>query len=355
MKSRPETSEEQKKFINPYKPLIYILPKDSSDLNQIVSNTIKDVKNDYQNIVNNVVKISAASEEDTGAGAASVAASVAVGVVSGVGSVLIPVLPAAVTATAVTGIAVILSNIFKNKNDLLNKEKDNNELTVSQNEIEQVLEKIDLSDWIDFVEKIPFASIPEELDFPPGHPLPSRFYRVHPLKKKNNKYIPIEIFDSILYKERESELIKILVDLGATEISVQKLSSSKIQGSPEAKASLIGAGGVSGETKGENEESSSADQVIKLNQKNWNSDNFKSDQYSWLPYEPDWEYIVHARLKGGCLSSSIELTSDTSFSISAQLALTEGLLENLGSLGVGGEFSRLRKEKKRFEVKFVDV
>ncbi len=219
----------------------------------------------------------------------------------------------------------------------------------------QFLEKIDLSDWIDFTEQIPFASIPEELDFPPGHPLPSRFYRVHPLKKKKNRYIPVEIFDSLLYKERESELIKILVDLGATEICIQELSSSKTQGSAEAKASLKGAGGVSGETKGENKKFISADQVMTLNPKNWTAESFKSDEYSWLPYEPDWESIVHARLKGGCVSSSVELTSDTSFSISAQLGLTEGLLENLGSLGGGGEFSRLRKEKKRFEVKFIDV
>ena len=52
---------------------------------------------------------------------------------------------------------------------------------------------------------------------------------------------------------------------------------------------------------------------------------------------------------------SIELTSDTSFSISAQLGLTEGILENLASLGVEGEFSSLRQEKKIFEVKFIDV
>lgn len=221
--------------------------------------------------------------------------------------------------------------------------------------IVNILDKLNLSSWTSFVDQISYLSIPNNLDFPPGHPLPGRLYRVHPLKKKDNRYIPVEVFDSILYKERESELIKLLVDLGATDICVQEISSNKTQGSAEGKANLTGVGGGSVEAKEESQRFSSADQIIKLKPKNWTPENYKSDEYSWLPYEPDWESLVHARIKGGCFSSSVELTSDTSFSISAQLGLTEGLLENLGSLGVGGEFSRVRQEKKRFKVTFIDV
>jgi hypothetical protein len=236
-----------------------------------------------------------------------------------------------------------------------NQEKDHNELTINQNKIEKILEKTDFSEWGSFVEQIHLASIPKELNFPPGHPLPSRFYLVHPLKKNNNSYIPVETFESLLYRERESELIKILVDLGATEISIQGLSSSQLQGSINAESSAEYLGGVRGEIGGGNDKSKSTSKVIKLNPKTYNPQNFNSNKYIWLSYEPDWESMIHARLKGGCLSYSLELTLDTAFANYAQLGLTEGLLQNLGTFGGGGGFSNSRKEKKRFEVKFVDI
>ncbi|MGK7894675.1 MAG: hypothetical protein AB4372_13875 [Xenococcus sp. (in: cyanobacteria)] len=320
------TSEEGNKLKNIYKPLIYINAKKTLKFDQIISKTINEVGDiQVQDSINNSGKI----------------------------STLIDIIMSAVPFAP---LAVYLFRfLLEQYEDDVRKQRDENEFLTDSNTLTKFLEKIDISDWIDFTEQFSFASIPEELDFPPGHPLPNHFYRVHPLKKKKNRYIPVEIFDYLLYKERESELIKILVDLGATDIYIQELSSSTTQGSAEAKASLIGAGGVTGEIGGKNEESSLADRLMKLNPKNWTSETFKSDEYSWLPYEPDWESLVHARIKGGCVSSSVELTSDTSFSISAQLGLTEGLLENLGSLDGRGEFSRLRKEKKRFEVKFIDV
>ncbi len=338
MASTSENQENKQEFVNPYKPLIYIVAKDYLQPNEIT------LKPTNETNTNQIVK-----GNDNNFDLASVVD-------------LIALLTAPTIVISPTWLAATPTVIARLKNMLLDKhdenldiEEENKELVTSHNKMAQDLEKIDLSDWEDFVEQIPFKSIPRELDFPPGHPLIGRFYRVHPLKNKSNKYIPIEQFDSILYKERESELIKILVDLGATEISIQELSSSKTNRSAEAKASLKGAGGISGDIKGENEKSSSLDQLMKLNPKNWTPENFDSNEYNWLVYEPDWESLVHARLRGGCLSSSIELTSDTSFSISAQLGLTEGILKNLGSLGAGGEFSRLRQEKKRFEVQFIDV
>ena len=63
----------------------------------------------------------------------------------------------------------------------------------------------------------------------------------------------------------------------------------------------------------------------------------------------------HARLRGACLLSSVELNSDTSYSISASLGLTEGLIQQFADVGGGIEFSNLYKESKLFEVKFIDV
>lgn len=335
--------EETREFENPCKPIIYILPKESAKLDKTISDIVEVEMENFE-----------VNQKDKGNEIAATAAAVATAVAAAS-------LPLSLgIATPIVGYLLGKTLDRKNSNITeseasLNPKDFESSSNIDRKELKKLLKGIDLSDWDDFVDQIYYTDVPKELDFPPGHPIPGRFYRVHPLKDKINRYIPEEIFDYILYKERESELIKILVDLGATDICIQEISSNALQGIIEGKTTLIGAGGGNIETKGEKEKSNSADRIIKLNPKNWSSENFKSDEYSWLPYEPDWESIVHARLKGGCISSSIELTSDTSFSISAQLGLTEGLLENLGSLGGGGDFSRLRKEKKRFEVRFIDI
>ena len=334
------TSKNKQEMINTYKPLIYIIPKDSSNLNQIVSKKINEIEN------NQIVK-----SNDNNSEIASWARNIA----SFAYVYFVARQPEIILAESIFNLVKKSISKATQKEESSDIGIESEELINSQNKMAQFLEEIDISDWEDFVEQIPFKSIPEELDFPPGHPLPNRFYRVHPLKKKNNRYIPIERFDSLLYEERESELRKILVDLGATEISIQEISSRKNQGSAEAKASFAGAGGVGAGIDGNNEKSNSVNEVIELKPKNWIAENFKPDKYSWLPYEPKWETMVHARLEGGGLSYSIELTSDTSFSLSAQLGLTEGILDNLASLGVEGEFSGLRQEKKIFKVKFINV
>ena len=337
MTSTPETSEEQKEFTNPYKPLIYILPKNSLESNSSNSQPQENNEDTNEGI------ITPALPEGNLLSRAAVLAGTAV---------LATVLPGGLFVAPIVNAAI--QNVSKNPSQQTEDNNGEQELTTDKNEITQLLEKTDLSDWVDFVDLISFASIPDELDFPPGHPLPNRFYRVHPLKKKNNRYIPIEIFDSILYKERESELIKILVDLGAKEILIEELIDKKNLGSAQGEVGLVGTGGANVEGKIANERSNSATQITKLNPKNWKPENFKSDEYSWLSYEPEWESLVHARLKGGCLSSSVHLSSDTSFSISAQFGLTEGLLSNFGSLGGGSEFSRLMKQEKKYEVTFID-
>ncbi len=253
--------------------------------------------------------------------------------------------------------------VYNVVNKVLNRAYESSEKsinTLSEQEQKSVniavnfLEK-NLSNWESFVESIPYSSLTEDYEFPPGHPLLGRFYRVHPLKSKSRYYIPIEVFDSLLYSERENELIRILVDLGATKISIQEISTGTNEGTTKAGVKITGAGGISSDVAGKTERSNTASRVTLLRGKNWTPNmEFDRTKYSWLPYEPAWEAIVHARLVGGCVSSSVELTSDTSYSVNGQLGLTEGLLENLGSFDVGANFARISKEKKLFVVEFAD-
>jgi len=67
--------------------------------------------------------------------------------------------------------------------------------------------------------------------FPPGHPQVGQIYKRHPLgnlnnSKKINMYIPADKYDALLLEERESELIKMLVDLGAVKISITQKNSN---------------------------------------------------------------------------------------------------------------------------------
>jgi len=191
------------------------------------------------------------------------------------------------------------------------------------------------------------------LDFPPGHPLPGKLYRAHPLKSKSNKYIPIEVFDSLLYAEREPELIRLLVDLGATKITIKEKKVGKTATEIEANAKLTGAGGVEGKIEGDTNSSDESIRNLSLEGKPWNLEiveKFDEKNYSWLAYEPASTAVAHSRLYGKCLTASIELTNDDS--ISRKIGLAEGLLQNLTDLNLGTSFIRNQNKTSLIYVEF---
>jgi len=329
MVEKTESLTNSELLANNHKPLIYILPRDSSNLSHLVSTEIQTLDQGASKGYIDVAIDSALTVSET---------------IAELGLNLIS------SQVLIWG----LRRLKESRNSI---DKDSEDSQEVRNELKSYLDRISLNitDWIEFIEQISFSGIPQGIDFPPGHPLPRRLYRVHPLKKKSNRYIPVEVFDSLLYEERESELIKLLIDLGAVEITIKDLSSTTMKANINAKATASAAGGFETKAEGEREKSNSETRLIKLSQKNWNAEAFNETDYSWLAYEPAWEALVHARLKGACLLSSVELNSDTSYSISASLGLTEGLIQQFADVGGGIEFSNLYKESKLFEVKFIDV
>ncbi|RUT01841.1 hypothetical protein DSM106972_064640 [Dulcicalothrix desertica PCC 7102] len=218
----------------------------------------------------------------------------------------------------------------------------------------KTLKQFNLEKWKSLVESISLSSIPDDLEFPPGHPLPEHLYRVHPLKTKINKYIPIEAFDDLLYDEREAELINLLADLGATKITFQDVSNQSNKYGANAEVKITGAGGIEGNGEHQKNQSQNNSQLIKLRGKPWTPNmTIDKEKYSWLSYEPSWERLVHTRL-AGALSTTIELTTDDSYSISGQFKLAEGLLQKIGALGSGATITQSFQKKKLFEVEFAD-
>ncbi|NEO84994.1 MAG: hypothetical protein F6J87_12185 [Spirulina sp. SIO3F2] len=221
-------------------------------------------------------------------------------------------------------------------------------------DVERVLDKFSIDNWSAFVEQTSYLEVPDAIKFPPGHPLPGRLYRSHPLSSKSDQYIPIEVFDSLLYAEREAELIRLLVDLGATRILIQDISNRILDMNVKAGVEIPGAGGVSGETGVENNVSENFSREFKLQGKNWSeSMTVDTTKYSWLQYEPSWAAVTHARIHGGCLSSSIELHKDSSYSISSEIGLAEGLLKNIASADIAAALSKKEHEKKIIHVEFL--
>lgn len=169
-------------------------------------------------------------------------------------------------------------------------------------------------------------------DFQPGHPVVGRAYRKHPLPNSSDTegrslYIPSDRYDSILLEERESELIKLLVHLGATKISITKTSSdqaqSAVSGGVSVQGGPLGAGGVNYQNRTECSSNAQDIREFSLSGRAWHvGSKVESGMFFWLSYEPAWKAVVFAREHGGCLSASIELKEITSFSTDKSLELS---------------------------------
>ena len=196
------------------------------------------------------------------------------------------------------------------------------------------------------------------LTFPPGHPLPGRYYRVHPLRSRAMEYIPLTSYDALLYSEREAELIRLLTDLGAIRISIGESSQKRraagagigVDAGPVLEAKLT-AGGDSADV-------ASGRRLLELQGRIWSDVcTVKEADYQWLGFEPSWRALLHARLVGRCTSASIEIARDTSFSLAAEASLSGELLAALGAAGAEAHarYDRSSEERSRFEVVFAPV
>lgn len=85
---------------------------------------------------------------------------------------------------------------------------------------------------------LPYSSALGTLIFPPGHPMPNKLYRQHPLPDKKHYYMPNDYYYKILLEEKEVELIKILCDLGANKIEMYEEENTLNKIAFEAEANM---------------------------------------------------------------------------------------------------------------------
>ncbi|OPB00358.1 hypothetical protein BFW87_01795 [Pseudomonas fluorescens] len=195
--------------------------------------------------------------------------------------------------------------------------------------------------------------------FQPGHPVVGKAYRKHPLNDYHNDdngqlYIPSDSYDAILLEERESELIKLLVHLGATKISITKKATDKTRSTLNAGASVqagpIGGGELNYKSDTQRDNDQLNTREFSLSGRPWQT-NSKIDarQFFWLSYEPSWKAVVFAREEGGCLTASLEIKESTSFSTDKDLELSVKVKLAEGGAHLG--MSEATNEEKTYFVR----
>lgn len=226
-------------------------------------------------------------------------------------------LPASLAFAAVTGIPGLASLAFSEK------EEDR----AARAEKERLLAA--------FVERATYSPTQAKqagYRFQPGHPMIGKSYRRHPLAdfsgtETEHLYIPSEGYDAHVLEEREAELIRLLVSLGATRISITKKSSNN----KDSQATVEGSVDAGTIVKAATEYGSSSQQAIStldtrvfnLQGSAWSmSRPLDRSGFYWLAFEPSWKAVLFAREYGGCTEASLELKENTSFSENRSFELT---------------------------------
>ncbi|MGF1518518.1 MAG: hypothetical protein ACFCVB_12030 [Nodosilinea sp.] len=169
----------------------------------------------------------------------------------------------------------------------------------------QGISKIDLDPWYQtVVGTASIAALPAGLQFLPGHPVPQRYYRQHPLPGRSQVYLPVATYFADLFYERRQELVRLLVNLGAIRIQFENLAEAN-PGPPE---------------------------VLTYPARLWPP--FNPADYPWLPYEPQWQRLMGDRLSYQTPTQTFDLTIDINGLIAAQVAALKNLMAQLDSVKV---------------------
>ncbi len=189
----------------------------------------------------------------------------------------------------------------------------------------QQLAKLNLLPWsAHWVEYLRPDKLPDDLLFPLGHPIVGRTYRRHPFKSRRNHYYPVTDYFSMLFKEREQALLRMLTQLGATKIIMTPIPPT---GDLDCQVSL----------------------AAQLHQTVFSypprtgalPDQLDFQQHPWLAGEPTWEAIAHQRLTSGALFAQFEFNMDVMGLLKSQIKRIAQLVPGLDSMRLPDNYSDL--------------
>ena len=175
----------------------------------------------------------------------------------------------------------------------------------------QQLAKLDLVPWYTHsVDKIAPHMLPAGIQFPLGHPIPGELYRQHPFKTKRY-YYPVTTYFTMLFEEREQELLALLGNLGARKIAITITRSDMSSSATDETHQRVFEYASQAQTSA---------QSINL------------QNYPWLAYEPVWQSVVNERLNRGLLSTQFECDMDVMGLMRTQVQTIAQFVSELDSI-----------------------
>lgn len=189
----------------------------------------------------------------------------------------------------------------------------------------------ELKNFIDKHSLTKQQTISRGFKFPPSHPRIGESYRLHPLAEfpqysKKDLYIPEYIFDDVLFEERESELLTLLVHLGATKVEIAKYVESFFEdeqsGTIGAGVEVVGSASISAESSSGRSSNEKNVRSFSLKGKPWEyGSRLEREDYAWLNFEPSWNALITAREVGGCTSATLEIKEASKYASNKEASM----------------------------------
>jgi len=196
---------------------------------------------------------------------------------------------------------------------------------------------------------VPISSAAKLLKLPPGHPQVNYLYVGHPLDPP--KYYPLAQFHRHLFENKLWEAIKLLMALGAIEISGEWVSGwdqdfvAKLDFAIPTEIGQVKAGG---KASSNSKATSNILFTFKLNNKS--APSIPSDLV-WYQYEDIWKEVAEGRMKYGLTEFSFHFIYNDDYGADAKLCADAAGMK----LGIGGEFEKHKSTSWKLVGKFNEV
>ena len=199
------------------------------------------------------------------------------------------------------------------------------------------------------------------IHFPSSHPKVNQTYIAHP--HKTDTYLPIEIYDYELLKDRMDEFFRILGCLGATSITLETIKKEN----KEEKKNLKIEGNVGGseeeigldiDAKFSKAASTSLSKYIGMERSQTNDPNkrpYIPEDTIWFPHESGWQHLAQQRLEGGILTYTERISSSENQLLNKKQMATIGaeLKTLLYSIKAKGQYEKEENLQQNEEFSFL--
>jgi len=175
-------------------------------------------------------------------------------------------------------------------------------------------------------------SVASEMNLKPGHPRENLLYAAHPCDPRT--YVPAADFHRLTFEHKFSEVLRLLMHLGASTIEVEH-----VRGWGRDFAGRLSAGIPQAGEEGSAEveaQSSSEERLLYHAELDGSNDPSLPDDLIWYNHEPTWQRIAEGRLEFGLQDFSLKLQYADDYGINADLKVdAEG-----AGFELGGSFEK---------------